>query len=381
MKKISLLFLLILLVSLFTYSGSGLPTIPAKSVDHIYSDDDSDNSTRDDGDKIKDEDHDGVENDKETAYEREIEKEVDAQKFKIKSSLKNDTNKDEFELSFDSGSDDQAEIAMKFQSESGNVESELKYEIKFDEIVEFVDTNAFGYKNETVLTRYEIGKVGWLPLQFEENLTSGLIKLNATTSDGVFGLIMRLSNNFLVDENVTISPTSLKIDVIINNFPYASSGTKLAVKTVMKSESEMKVDNTSEDELEGIAKNESEVELSLGSSSAFFSWSEVASVDGSLVNVLASSLADSSSEEGVKSNKMYYTFNATDASQIVWDPKVGVVSQASKTNYEAIMSPVAVPAEVLSSVAQDPTVGALSGFEFFAVISLFGFILLRRRRK
>ncbi len=285
-----------------------------------------------DGSDDHDSDHDGIDDDVEKAYEREVQVENEDNKFKISSELKNGTKKDKFEITFDVESDDSAEIKLKFKSEVNDTESELKYKVKFDKIVEFIDQGVPGIDNETILSTYDIGKAGWAPIVVTNDNTTGLIKINATTLDGIFSLIMRISNSFVKDNNVTLSPTSLKIDVLINNYQYNSTSSKLAIKTHVKTTSKIEIDKESEDEKEGIASNETELGVKMGNSTAFFSWSEFAIADGNTTAVIASTLADSSDEEGETSSRIFYTFNATDVQSIMWDPKVGVVSQASKEN-------------------------------------------------
>ncbi|MCY3413225.1 MAG: hypothetical protein INQ03_16415 [Candidatus Heimdallarchaeota archaeon] len=390
MKRINLIFLMIFMFSLLMVSKGTVTSIAEPSDDTTdqlltldQSDEEDEEDEEDDNtetseeededdekeDEEKDSDGDGVEDDVEEAYEREIELEIDSEKFKIKSSLKTEDNKDEFELEFDIGSDDNAEIKMKFKSESENAESELEYKVKFDEIIEFTDLAAIGYENETIVSSYEIGKSGWNALSYTENQDLGLIEIIATTSDGVFSLNMRIANNFLQDDGVVLSPTSLKIDVTINQFSFVQNDTKLAIKTHIKSSSEMERDEDTEDEQQGTASSESEVEISTTSTAAFFSWAQLAMADDQEVNVISSALTDSTDEESESSNKIYFTFDAINPTKIVWDPKLGVVSEASLAN-------------IAAALGVDVSEGfTLAGFELWVIVPLFAFGLLSKRIK
>lgn len=402
-KKLYFGLLLILITSLLTFTGSSVVAHDDSAVSsansligQIQLNEDNSTESEDEEDEKdeEDDDNDGVENEKESAYEREIEIEIDDEKFIIESTLKNDTNKDKFDIEFDVGTADQAEIKLKFETEAGSNETELEYRVKFDEIIEFTDENVPGYQNETLLTRYEIGKVGWLPLEHTNNVSSGLITINATTVDGVFSLILRMSNTFMNDENATLSSNSLKIDVLINNFPFATTGSKLAVKALLKTESDMNVDDESEDELEGIASNETEVGITSASASGFFSWSDLAEVDGVIVDVLTSALSNSTADEGEPSSMMYYTFNATDPVNIVWDPKIGVVSEAAKSLYKAIVDPpvtsssstsetstVNTSTSVAESKTEESSDDGVPGFEIWVFFSLVGLVFAINRKK
>ncbi|MHA2502426.1 MAG: hypothetical protein ACXAE3_06145 [Candidatus Kariarchaeaceae archaeon] len=343
MMKLKFAFLFILMVFGLLAVTSQVPAQYQQDITNPgFSLDQEDNSTEtpdddDEEDDEEDSDDDGVPDEVESAYERDIEIEYEDDRFRSKSVLKNGSVKDKFEVEFDVQSDNAAELEFEytkaFETNSTSNETELGYEVKFDEIIEFVDTGVPGYENETEVQVYEIGNVGWLPLEVHYNETLGFVMVNATSADGVFSLIMRLSSSFLTENNVTIVPNSLKIDVIINNFDYQGNDTKLAVKSHIKTESELSIENESEDEVEGFANNETQVGISAANATGFFSWSEIAMMDGVIVDVLSSTIADSSDEEGETSSKMYFTFNSTVAAEsIVWDPKMGVVSEAAKAN-------------------------------------------------
>ncbi len=335
-----------------------------------------DNETNDGSDN-HDSDKDGVNDEVEKAFEREVQVESDSSKFKISSELKNGTKKDKFEITFDVESDDSAEIKLKFKSEVNDTESELKYKVKFDKIVEFIDQGVSGIDNETILSTYDIGKSGWAPIVVTNDNTTGLIKINATTLDGIFSLIMRISNSFVKDSNVILSPTSLKIDVLINNYQYNSTGSKLAIKTHLKTESQIEVNHETEDEKEGIASNETELGVKMGNSTAFFSWSEFAIADGKTVAVITSSLADSSDEEGETSSRIFYTFNATNVQSITWDPKIGVVSQASIDNLPfSNLYGTSTPTDVSNILGNLP----VPGFEIWVFISILSVAIIYKKK-
>ncbi|RMG21782.1 MAG: hypothetical protein D6732_26870 [Methanobacteriota archaeon] len=364
---------------------------------------DDDNST-DDG--FDDSDGDGIDDDIEHAYEREIEYESEVDRFKSKSTLKNGTTKDVFEVEFDVQSDNAAEIKFKFSNSvainsSANNESELSYKVKFDKIVEFIDSGEPGYQNETIVSFYEIGNAGWNDLQVHYNTTLGYLQINATTQDGLFTLVMMLTSGFLNRDNVTITPNSLKIDVYINNYNLTSSDTKLAIKTHIKTEAQLQIEQESEEELEGFASNETQVEISMANTTGYFSWAEFAEAMGSSIDVIASTLENSTDEEGETSQKTYFTFDAVNVSSIYWDPKMGVVSQAAKQNVQ--QPPIAtepVPTTPISSenstTLVSPTTSDLktdlprestpaSSVEapfslIFAILPLFAIPLLKRRQ-
>ena len=71
--------------------------------------------------------------------------------------------------------------------------------------------------------------------------TVGLDEINvftASTTDGVFTLIMKISSSIVNLDNVTFTPNSLKFDIEFRNFDYKGTGTSLALETKVKSQFE-----------------------------------------------------------------------------------------------------------------------------------------------
>ena len=112
----------------------------------------------------------------------------------------------------------------------------------------------------------------------------------------------------------------------------------------------------------------------------FFSWAETAMADGSIVSVISSALesdddADEDLEEGKTSGRMYFSFNATSVQDIVWDPKVGVQSQGTQVQLDAIASKYVE----LRGVSSDDS--SLPGFGFWMILVSLGAIQVLRIKK
>ncbi len=339
--------------------------------DHDETDDDDHTDDHDD-----DEDSEDEKDEKDDAYKRELEITQEEDKFQIKSKLKLGENKDQIEIEFKV--EDEAEIEFEYKIEADSVESELEYEVEFQEIIEYIDIGVVGngYQDGEEVSEYDIEDVDWNPISYTTEIVNGanVNVIRAETSDGVFVLVMKIAEALLDLENgVTLTPNSLKIDVEIHNFPYNNTGSSLALKSKLKSETEFKVDDDTTEETTGLAFDESQVTIGLG----FFSWAETALADGNVVSVVSSTLEVTTEEEQDDDKleteieqKMFFSFNTTDAQDIVWDPKVGVISEGTVQEIAAIESKYAV--EESSS---------LPGFGFWMILVSLGIFQVLRFRK
>ncbi|MDH5404732.1 MAG: hypothetical protein OEY49_19675 [Candidatus Heimdallarchaeota archaeon] len=329
--KLNILRLILLLFILI-----GIASVPS-----IYGTDHSDYplnlNDEDDDDEEDDEDPE----DEEEAYEREVHLEVNSDSVKIESELKNGDTKDKFEMEFKV--EDEPKIKFEFKTESDSTEVELKYRIEFDKIIEFDDADNNGFAmDESVFSTYEFESVGWNDIVHtttstttESGDTAQIDIFTATTSDGVFSIIMKVSGSLVDYEGSTLTPNSIKFDVAINDYPYAGEGSSLAIKTEIKTESETSNDEDTHEEESGMSAGEEQVTVGqLG----YFSWAETATADGQTVDVVDSALQsvspghedeDDDLDEGETETEMYFTFIVKDAVDILWDPKVGVISEAS----------------------------------------------------
>jgi hypothetical protein len=218
----------------------------------------------------------------------------------------------------------------------------LKYKVEFEDIIEYVenDTVNLGYQDGEEISIYKLEDQEWNDLLHEITPVNGeeIHTFTASTTDGVFSLIMKISGAlFTLENNAMLTPNSLKVDVKISNFPYTSETSSLALKTKIKTETETEVEEDTDEEGVGFASNEAQVKLGVvGESQGFFSWAENATADGSEIDVLSSSLQEVAVDDEDHDEKLYFSFVAVNASDIVWDPKVGVVSEATQLQVAAI---------------------------------------------
>ncbi|MFQ5978970.1 MAG: hypothetical protein ACE5OZ_12665 [Candidatus Heimdallarchaeota archaeon] len=310
-------------------------------------DDDDEGSETTEEDENKDDDDDDVDDDWESKTKRRLKFEQSENEFKIESELEAGENKDNFRVRFKI--EDEPSIRFEYESESGSLETELELEVEFLSLIEFTDLNGNGYLDagDTELSTMDLSKAKYDDFQYSiSNTTDGetLYEVWTQTTDGVFLVRMYVVSGFGVIDGSTITPTEIKIDIEIHDYPYVNSGS-LALRLELKTEVETEVEKKDEspDEEEGIATAEEALAFASSSYLGFFSWTSNASVDGIEKPVISSPYGAAETTSEAKDDE---TESETELKQkgeilltyfygnhIVHDPKLGV---AAKTAYNYI---------------------------------------------
>jgi len=137
------------------------------------------------------------------------------------------------------------------------------------------------------------GTMTWLPRPGYEEIahqrTTGPqgsveVELTATTTDGIFEVRMHISNSVLLSEDLILSPYEIKLDFVINDYPYESEDSILALCSIVASANanwnaglpETYDDWRTEVAEDGMYFDMGDVSEGVG----YFSWYENATLDG-----------------------------------------------------------------------------------------------------
>jgi hypothetical protein len=298
-----------------------------------------------DDDIDEDEDDDGISDHDEDENRRKVEIEFSDNEVYIESSLESDGISNEFDVKIEVR-DEGIMIKFEFEVDNETLETEIEYKILVSEIIEFIDTSADGFYNDSIDQEVQVLKLDEFKLI---NYTTEVISndtvhiFSIETVDEVFSATVYVTTEFTIVNDVIVSPNQLKIDFGIHNFNYTEPDSVLALK--VKLESEMDVDYENDDETEdeeyNHANNEQEVEILAGDYIGFFSWIETAMVDGVEQVVNATPIEFSEGE-----NRMYLSYPR--GTEIIHDPKVGIANilqiqtSAVGSNEILIISAVAI---------------------------------------
>ncbi len=159
-----------------------------------------------------------------------------------------------------------------------------------------------------------------------------LVTVSAQTDNDVFTLVMHISNSVIFAENVTLSPYEVKIDFIIQDYPYVANDTEIALLQILATGNAQWYNGHPENVSEAYqaSLDEGAWAFDIEGGAGYFSWLKYAIVDGTEVDVKESTLARFSAfnwtEEGsVHFDLKYVAFAYGRGDTIIHDPKLGFV--------------------------------------------------------
>ncbi len=274
-------------------------------------------------DDDEDEDNDGISDHDEDANRRQIEIEISDSEVQIESSRETDGITNEFDVKIKTG-DSGLEIGFEFERDNETLETELEYRIRITDIVEFIDTSADGFYNDSVDQEIQVLElVEFKPIVYTTEVISNdtVHIFSIETVDEVFSATAYITTEFSVINGIIVAPNQLKVDYGIHNFNYTEPDSVLALKVKLESDFEVdyEIDEETEDEEDGRAVDEQEIEILAGDYIGFFSWIKTAMVDG-VEQVVKATPIDTSDGE----NKMYLSY--TRGIEIIHDPKIGIAN-------------------------------------------------------
>jgi hypothetical protein len=264
-----------------------------------------------------DDDDDGVDDDVEELNERGVHVDIEPYEIEFESILLNADVYEEIEVEIHS--EDKIKVSIERSTHNGTAEPEIEAEVEFREIIEFVDSNgdgAYDSGDEEVSSFDLRDNVDYDELDYSTATTAdGETEhiVVAQTSNGIFKVVLHAVGDFAVIESGVISPSEVKLDLIIENYPYEEDGTQLALMAKLETEAEVELHDDDEDEEDD---DEDELKLSAPEAEAFFSWANNATVDGVVTPV------ETTIEPDENGKKLYFAY--TRGTSINHDPKLGV---------------------------------------------------------
>ena len=331
------------------------------------------------GDKVPDDDQDGIDDNIEEENKRDIEIWIGENVVEIASIKRSETQKDIIDLrvgynehglsvrvsygTFIEGECEHPEKSIAISPGDyceDSVEYRLKFEVMLRGLIEFVDLNGDGVLDEEhdeVISDY--GFHSFQPVDY--SLTSisddtNLHYLLFNTTDGVFAAHIYLVEEFVYVNDNLISPTEAKVDLEITNYEYLDNNSQLALIAKLWSQEKYSEREETDDEKEGYSDDEKDVHIQNAEYSGFFSWKETALIDGVEMEVLTKELEFE--EEDLQVLLICYPRGY----HIYHDPKIGIF----------IGMPVDGDLSILIAIGAISVVGVTS-------IIVVGVILRRRR--
>ncbi|HUT79634.1 MAG TPA: hypothetical protein VMZ29_00410 [Candidatus Bathyarchaeia archaeon] len=267
----------------------------------------------------EDDDDDGVNDDQEDQNERSLEVEVDGTEAQIQSEFSSGENQNAFHININAESDKLA-IKLEFNNEIDDVELELEFTVEFTELIGYNDINAnniYDPSIDTAVENYTIGGFNDIDYIFQNNTEGELHILSVMSTDGKFGIVAYISNEFMIVNDTLLTPVEIKFDILINNF--VGGFERVALKTEFDFQGEVEYDEDTEDEQHNFTDNEAELALNYNDYAGFFSWNQNATTDGVEHPVYNSLYMQDEGES-------YFYLNYVAGNEIIHDPKIGVAN-------------------------------------------------------
>lgn len=332
---------IVLLVALMLLGATLVPTTG------LAQDDEPDDDEADDEADDENEDRDDPEDQAEREEDRRIEIQTEANNVEISLEREVGEAEDEVEMTWDA---DEATFTLEHESENETQETENELKVVLGALAEYEDRNnnsrydpgealASGW---TLGDEYDgdqdlEGEAEWRPATIEDITHDGdqgkLITSTASLGEeGTLTLRFLVFGEFVNLNGTDLSPTSAKIDIIIENYPFQENGTDLALFLETETENEIEQEIEDDDET-GIQATNAADELD---SSLVFTWLNHADVDGETQPVETTLLeeeVETEIEEGESSTEHERSFvlSYPRGEEIVHDPKAEVLLASNAT--------------------------------------------------
>lgn len=324
---------LALLVALLLVVPAGATLAQDNETDE---DDDRDEERDDEAEDAGDDDRDDDDREGDEA-ERKVE--VSRSDDEVVFELEKETDADEEKVKIEFSSEDDPEVKLEFEREAGDdgneSESTFEYKVEFMRLVEYRDEDGDDVLSDAddVRSEVDLGDADWSIGQVQDITAAGEDGKKVTVTadlggNGTFEVVMYAFGDFAQVNATSLRPTDVKLDFVIDSYPWQGNDTRLAL--------DLKTEVKSEREVEG-ASNATGVNVTAEDISGYFTWADNASVDGQSTPVASDVYEDTTKseteqetdEDGTEAEaeverEQKLTLNYEQGDRIVHDPVLGV---------------------------------------------------------
>jgi hypothetical protein len=222
------------------------------------------------------------------------------------------------ELGYQIEAQNRLAIEMQYRNQAETTEANLQMTVAFRDIVEYEDTDGNGQLGpmDEVVSTYDLEGAIYDDLEHvDEEVQDGKMVhiITARTRDGVFAMVTKTTET--QTQSGQVSPNLMKIDLVIEGFPYTRTTTRLALSAMVETGGPITLLGQG-GERPFLGENEGGIETEEGDATGFYTWVRSAEVDGSTEQVNAQVSNDGESTQ--------LAFNYAQGGSIVHDPKLGV---------------------------------------------------------
>lgn len=264
---------------------------------------------------------------------KKLEVKTEKEKVEIKTESKEAKCKTKMHLKLETKKNDGIEAKLEFYSKEDKVKSKFHVRQKVFRVIEFNDNNNNNIVDDDELVQSLSVGSDWEP--FTSNVSNGVYTISA--SSDWFTIVARYSGSPVTltvnSTRYSLDPSAMKMDYIIDGFPYKGNSTKLALDGRFKSKAKFHNKRRKDKYDDFEVRDEGAVQ------GAKFTWVKTVSADGEEVAVVASSLAEYAGDDeadkasdGEKNYKMLWVFNTTSTpARFEWDPSLQGIDKVLET--------------------------------------------------
>ncbi|MGM0510663.1 MAG: hypothetical protein ACQESD_06000 [Thermoplasmatota archaeon] len=273
--------------------------------------------------------HKGIDQDRIDFEKRKLNVDRSNKNAVVTTSWSDESTNDEVKMNFDFG-EGSPSMDMEYNVDKDSKQLRLSFQLIFKKLFEFHDNNGNGRydEGEEIISEYVFKGSDFGDIQFDED--HEIYDFQTNTKDSVFKIRVRGGGEFMEVDGNTLNPYESKIDFEIN-YGFQSEDSMLGLKMEIKGDHPKEMAKHTFDEENRWADNESWLRLRHDNYSGFFSWQNRAQSGGKDIPVNATFISESAVDDigsVVPVNDVLY-LSYPQSSQIVHDPKIGVVGESS----------------------------------------------------
>ncbi len=251
--------------------------------------------------------------------DRDVDVEVEPKRARIRSSVQGSDGGGD-ELGYVIQSQNRLSIEMQYRDQAGSEEANVQMTVTFREMLEYEDNDGDGHlgPGDGIVSNYDLEKAQWEALEHIDDTTDEGKKVHtitARTKDGVFTMVSRTTETQAQTQSGELSPNLMKIDLIVEDFPWTRTTTRLALQATVETQGTI-THITDPAQRQYMGENEAGIESNDDGDTGFYTWVRTAHSDD-VANEVKTQVAGDG--EGTT-----LTFNYVQGDYIAHDPKLGV---------------------------------------------------------
>jgi len=251
---------------------------------------------------------------------------------RIRSQCRNNATQEAFEVFFTI--DTAPTLQLSYLSNLNASIGQRHFSLIVEQLIEYIDMNANGKYDhtDTIVSSVPLSNITFSNITYTNSTTPDgktYTIIETHTPDELFSILIYLVSEQTTFQNNTITQKEIKIDFKITSYPFLNQTSQLALITQVETPFLITPEQNTYDEQQGLASQESGLNISSMNRSGFFTWANEAIVDNTThpVNVTVLSQTEQTfqgtTQETYTQSQVIFSYPRGEI--IVHDPKIGVV--------------------------------------------------------